>query len=88
MRLIVDLGTPGAGKALVGGRPYTSLVRPLHDAGVLLDATAVHGGRTAWQHALSVARSNGIGRQRVTEVLRLTGMERSRTAGSAASRSA
>jgi ABC-2 type transport system ATP-binding protein len=76
MRLIVGLGTPTSGKALVGGRPYASLVRPLREAGVLLDATAVHGGRTAWQHALSVAQSNGIGRQRVTEVLRLTGMDK------------
>ena len=76
LRLIVGLGTPTAGKALVGGRPYVSLVRPLREAGVLLDATAVHGARTAWQHALSIARSNGIGRQRVTDVLRLTGMEK------------
>jgi ABC-2 type transport system ATP-binding protein len=76
MRLIAGLGTPTSGRALVGGRPYASLVRPLREAGVLLDATAVHGGRTAWQHALSVAQSNGIGRQRVTEVLRLTGVEK------------
>jgi ABC-2 type transport system ATP-binding protein len=75
LRLIVGLGTPTSGRTLVGGRPYTSLIRPLHQAGVLLDASAVHPGRTAWQHALSVARSNGIGRQRVFEVLRLTGME-------------
>ena len=76
LRLIVGLGTPTSGKALVAGRSYASLVRPLREAGVLLDATAVHPGRTAWQYALSVARSNGIGRQRVTEVLRLTGVER------------
>jgi ABC-2 type transport system ATP-binding protein len=76
LRLIVGLGTATSGRALVGGRPYVSLVRPLHEAGVLLDATAVDGGRTAWQHALSVARSNGIGRRRVAEVLRLTGVER------------
>ena len=75
LRLIVGLGTPTSGRALVGGRPYTSLMRPLRQAGVLLDASAVHTGRTAWQHALSVARSNGIGQQRVSEVLRLTGME-------------
>jgi ABC-2 type transport system ATP-binding protein len=76
LRLIVGLGTPTSGRTLVGGRSYASLVRPLHEAGVLLDATAVHPGRTAWQHALSIARSNGIRRQRVTEVLRLTGMDK------------
>jgi ABC-2 type transport system ATP-binding protein len=75
LRLIVGLGTPTSGRTLVGGRPYVGLVRPMHEAGVLLDATALHPGRTAWQHARSVARSNGIGRQRVTEVLRLTGIE-------------
>jgi ABC-2 type transport system ATP-binding protein len=76
LRLIVGLGTPTSGRALVGGRSYVSLVRPLHEVGVLLDATAVDGGRTARQHALSVARSNGIGRQRVAEVLRLTGVDK------------
>jgi ABC-2 type transport system ATP-binding protein len=76
LRLIVGLGTPTSGRVLVAGRPYASLVRPLREVGVLLDATDVHPGRTAWQHALAVARSNGIGRQRVTEVLRLTGVER------------
>jgi ABC-2 type transport system ATP-binding protein len=76
LRLIVGLGTPTSGRALVGGRPYASLVRPLREAGVLLDATALHGGRTAWQHALSIAQSNGIGRQRVAEVLGVTGMDK------------
>jgi ABC-2 type transport system ATP-binding protein len=76
LRLIVGLGTPTSGKALVSGRPYVSLVRPLHEVGVLLDATAVHPERTAWHHALSIARGNGIGRQRVTEVLRQTGMDK------------
>jgi ABC-2 type transport system ATP-binding protein len=75
LRLIVGLATPTSGRTLIGGRPYANLVRPLRKVGVLLDGTAVHPGRTAWQHALSVARSNGIGRQRVSEVLRLTGME-------------
>jgi ABC-2 type transport system ATP-binding protein len=76
MRLIVGLGNPTSGQTLVDGRPYGSLIWPLREIGVLLDATAVHGGRTAWQHAFSIAQSNGIGRQRVTEVLRLTGVEK------------
>src|SRR5215469_7172508 len=75
MRVILGLDAPTAGTALVGGRRYQDIVRPLHEVGSLLDAGAVHGSRTAWMHLLAVARSNGIGRQRVTEVLELTGLE-------------
>ena len=75
MKIILGLDAPTSGTALVGGRPYATLVRPLRQVGALLDATALHGGRTAWVHLLSIAQSNGIGRRRVTEVLRLTGME-------------
>jgi ABC-2 type transport system ATP-binding protein len=75
MRAILGLDTPTSGAALVGGRRYQDIVRPLLVVGSLLDATAVHGGRTAWFHLVSVAQSNGIGRQRVTEVLELAGLE-------------
>jgi len=75
MRVILGLDAPTSGAALVKGHRYDSLVRPLHQVGALLDATALHGGRTARAHVLSIAQSNGIGRRRVTEVLRLTGME-------------
>jgi ABC-2 type transport system ATP-binding protein len=75
MRIILGLAAPTSGRALVGGRRYDALIRPLREVGALLDATALHGGRTAWMHLVSVARSNGIGRPRVTEVLRLTGLE-------------
>jgi ABC-2 type transport system ATP-binding protein len=75
MRVILGLDTPTSGRALVGGRRYDGLVRPLREVGSLLDATALHGGRTAWAHLLAIAQSNGIGRSRVTEVLRLTGLE-------------
>jgi ABC-2 type transport system ATP-binding protein len=75
MKIILGLDAPTSGAALVGGRPYGGLIRPLRQVGALLDATALHGGRTAWDHLLSIARSNGIGRHRVTEVLGLTGME-------------
>jgi ABC-2 type transport system ATP-binding protein len=51
------------------------LVRPLRQVGALLDANAVHPGRTAHSHLLSIAASNGIGRRRVTEVLQLTGLD-------------
>jgi ABC-2 type transport system ATP-binding protein len=75
MRIILGLDAPTAGTARVAGRRYQGIIRPLHEVGSLLDASAVHGGRTAWQHLLSVAQSNGIGKQRITEVLRLTGLE-------------
>jgi ABC-2 type transport system ATP-binding protein len=75
MRLILGLSTPTSGTALVNGRRYPELVRPLHQVGALLDATAVHPGRTAHSHLLSIAASNGIGRRRVMEVLQLAGLD-------------
>ncbi len=75
MRIILGLDTPTSGSARVNGRQYDQLMRPLHQVGTLLDATALHGGRTARLHLTSIAQSNGIGRRRVAEVLRLTGME-------------
>jgi ABC-2 type transport system ATP-binding protein len=74
MRVILGLDAPTSGRALVGGRRYQQIIRPLHVAGSLLDATAVHGGRTAWSHLLSVAQSNGIGRRRAAQVLEATGL--------------
>jgi ABC-2 type transport system ATP-binding protein len=75
MRVILGLDTPTSGRALVGGRRYTGLIRPLREVGSLLDATALHSGRTGWAHLLSLAQSNGIARKRITEVLALTGLE-------------
>ena len=60
---------------LFRSRRYDGLIRPLREVGSLLDATALHAGRTGWAHLLSIAQSNGITRPRVTEVLRLTGLE-------------
>jgi ABC-2 type transport system ATP-binding protein len=74
MRIILGLDTPTSGTALVGGRRYRQIVRPLREVGSLLDATALHGGRTAYDHLLSVALSNGIGRSRVIKVLEITGL--------------
>jgi len=84
MRLILGLDAPTGGTARVNKKRYPELIRPLHQVGALLDATALHGGRTARAHVVSIAQSNGIGRSRVTEVLRLTGLEavaRRRVAG-------
>ena len=75
MRVILGLDTPNSGRALVAGQRYDGLIRPLREVGSLLDATALHAGRTARAHLWSMAQSNGISRRRVTEVLHLTGLE-------------
>ena len=75
MRVILGLDAPTSGRATVNGRPYERLARPLHQVGALLDAGAVHGGRTAYSHLLAIAASNGIGRRRVAEVLGLVGLD-------------
>jgi len=72
----VVLGLVGAssGRATVDGRPYRELPAPLRVVGALLDATAVHGGRTAAAHLLGLARSNALPRRRVDEVLDQVGL--------------
>jgi len=75
MRVILGLDAPTSGRALVDGRRYDGLIRPLREVGSLLDATALHAGRTAGAHLLSIAQANGITRRRVAEVLALTGLE-------------
>ncbi|RAY14029.1 ABC transporter ATP-binding protein [Actinomadura craniellae] len=74
MRMVVGLDRPTAGTALVGGRPYGSLRHPLREVGALLDANAVHPGRSARRHLLAMARSNGIAASRVEEVLAAVGL--------------
>jgi ABC-2 type transport system ATP-binding protein len=75
MRVILGLDAPTSGTTRVNDKNYHDLVRPLHQVGALLDASALHPGRTAEAHLLSIAQSNGIGRRRVTEMLQLTGLE-------------
>jgi len=75
LRVILGLDAPTSGTALVGGRRYQEFIRPLHEVGSLLDATALPAGRPAWFHLLAIAQSNGIGRRRVREVLELTGLD-------------
>jgi ABC-2 type transport system ATP-binding protein len=74
MRLILGLDAPASGSVTVNGHPYTEYRRPLFEVGALLDAKAVHGGRSAYDHLLCLALSNGIGRARVEEVLELVGL--------------
>jgi len=75
LRLILGLARPSAGSARVDGHTYRQLRRPLQHVGVLLDARAVHGGRTAADHLRWLAQSNGIARSRVHEVLHMVGLE-------------
>ncbi len=74
MRMILGLDAPTAGQVTVNGRPYTTYRRPLLEVGALLEAKVMNGGRTAFNHLLCLALSNGIGRTRVGEVLDLVGL--------------
>jgi len=74
MRLILGLDLPTSGHAAVNGKRYGQLHRPLHEVGAVLEVRAVHGGRSAYNHLLCLAQSNGIGRRRVVEVLDLVGL--------------
>ncbi|AXB43741.1 ABC transporter ATP-binding protein [Amycolatopsis albispora] len=74
MRIVLGLDAPDTGEALVGGRRYATLRRPMSEVGALLDANAVHGGRSAYDHLLSLALTNGIGPARVREVLEQVGL--------------
>jgi ABC-2 type transport system ATP-binding protein len=74
MRAILGLDRPDAGAALVDGRSYRSLHRPLAVLGALLDAGAVHPGRRARDHLRWMVQSNGLPARRVDEVLELVGL--------------
>ncbi|MFV8131140.1 ATP-binding cassette domain-containing protein [Streptomyces syringium] len=74
MRMILGLDHPTRGRALIGGRPYTDLRRPLRAVGAMLDARAVHPARSGRAHLLAQARSNGIPVRRVDEVLETVGL--------------
>jgi ABC-2 type transport system ATP-binding protein len=76
MRMILGLDAPTAGSVTINGRPYAEYRRPLFEVGALLDAEAVHGGRSAYNHLLCLALSNGIGRARVDQVLDQVGLRR------------
>jgi ABC-2 type transport system ATP-binding protein len=75
MRVILGLDAPDAGTALIGGRPYRSLRRPLTMVGALLDASALQPGRTGRNHLLWLVRSQGLGARRVDEVIGQVGLE-------------
>ncbi len=74
MRLLLGLDAPTNGRALINGRPYVDLERPLAEVGVLLEARAVHTGRSARNHLLAIAATAGISTRRVDEVIDLVGL--------------
>jgi ABC-2 type transport system ATP-binding protein len=74
MRVILGLDRPTSGRATVNGRTYADLPAPLHDVGALLEARAIHTGRSAYNHLLAMAQTHGIGRARVQEVIELVGL--------------
>ncbi|MEV5739796.1 ATP-binding cassette domain-containing protein [Microbispora rosea] len=74
MRVILGLDAADEGSALVGGRPYRSLRAPLCQVGALLDAAALQPSRTARNHLLWLAHSQGLGARRVDEVIEQVGL--------------
>jgi ABC-2 type transport system ATP-binding protein len=84
MRLILGLDYPDAGTVKIDGKQFASLANPMREVGALLDAKAVHGGRSAYNHLLCLAQTNNLPRRRVGEVLELVGLTevaRKRTKG-------
>ncbi|MFI5695451.1 ATP-binding cassette domain-containing protein [Kribbella sp. NPDC051586] len=75
MRMILGLDAPTEGVALVDGRPYADWPAPLTKVGALLDAKALHPRRTARNHLIAMARSNGIPVSRVDAVLSIVGLD-------------
>jgi len=74
MRLILGLYYPDAGTVSVDGQRYSGLANPMREVGALLDAKAVHGGRSAYNHLLCLAQTNNLPKKRVDEVLDLVGL--------------
>ncbi|GAA4735959.1 ABC transporter ATP-binding protein [Phytohabitans rumicis] len=74
MRMILGLDRPSSGTVTVNGRPYAGHAAPLCELGALLEARAVHTGRSAYHHLLAMAATTGIPASRVDEVIDLVGL--------------
>jgi ABC-2 type transport system ATP-binding protein len=75
MRVILGLDAADEGTATIGGQPYAALRRPLRHIGALLDAGALQPSRSAYNHLLWLAHSQGLTARRVDEVIELTGLD-------------
>src|SRR5260370_12386616 len=74
MRLLVGLDRPDTGHASMGGWPYRDLAEPVRTVGVLLEAKAAHSGRTARNHLLCLAQTQGLPPERVDQVISMPGL--------------
>jgi ABC-2 type transport system ATP-binding protein len=74
MRCILGLDYPDKGTVTVDGKAFRDHAYPMREVGALLDAKAVHGGRSAYNHLLCLAQTNSLPRRRVNEVLELVGL--------------
>ena len=74
MRMIAGLDEPTTGRVVVNGGDYRSAIAPMAELGVLLEAKAVHTGRSARNHLLALAQTNGISPRRVDEVIDIVGL--------------
>ena len=74
MRMIMGLDAPTSGSVTVNGVPFTKHAAPLREVGALLDAKAVHTGRSAYNHLLAMAATHSIPKKRVNEVIEMTGL--------------
>jgi ABC-2 type transport system ATP-binding protein len=74
MRVILGLDAPTSGRATINGQAYRDLPAPLHEIGAMLEARAIHTGRSAYHHLLAMAQTHGIPRSRVDEVIELVGL--------------
>jgi ABC-2 type transport system ATP-binding protein len=75
MRMLLGLDRPSTGRATVNGRAYVDHRAPMCEVGALLEARAIHTGRSARSHLLALAATNGIGLRRVDEVIGLVGLD-------------
>src|SRR6201996_3445774 len=74
MRCVLGLDYPDEGTVTVDGKVYRELAYPMREVGALLEAKAVHGGRSAYNHLLCLAQTNSLPKKRVGEVLELVGL--------------
>jgi ABC-2 type transport system ATP-binding protein len=75
MRLILGLDMATGGAATVNGKRYSELAAPLHEVGAMLEARAIHTGRSGYNHLLALAQTHGIPKSRVDQVIDLVGLE-------------
>jgi ABC-2 type transport system ATP-binding protein len=75
MRLILGLDRPTNGSATVNGKPYRNHRAPLREVGAILEARAIHTGRSAYLHLLALGQTHGMPRSRVDEVIELVGLQ-------------